>query len=322
MKIGIVGAGNMGSLHASLFKNRSDVEFVGITDIDQARCIKFCETYGGKPFNDVKDMIQAGAEIVFVTVPNTMHKAVILDSLKEGAIVFGEKPFVTNIKDADEIMTELGDAQNRLYVGFNRRFAPVYAKAKQLVSQGFQVYSGNVIMNDGDMTSPPWVTNTALTGGFLYDTTIHMFDMVRYLVGEIAEVRTIAQQCLYPLQDNFSFIFTTTTGQSIVMSSNGHASWAWPSERFQLWGDHATIVTDELDKVTHCGSHESTLDITDVKNMDRNLKWGYVQMHEDFLGSVKAKKPFSVTAEDAYKSVQITDACYLSASQGGKAIIL
>ncbi|SDP09580.1 myo-inositol 2-dehydrogenase / D-chiro-inositol 1-dehydrogenase [Paenibacillus sp. yr247] len=323
MKIGVVGAGNMGGLHVSLFKNRTDVEFVGVTDIDLDRCNKFSEIHGGKAYKNVQEMIQTGgAEIVFVTIPNTKHKQVILDGLREGAVVFGEKPFVTSIADADEIMTELAGKQNRLYNGFNRRFAPVYAKAKELVQQGFQVRSANIIMNDGDMTSPPWVTNTALTGGFLYDTTIHMFDMVRFLVGEIAEVRCIAQQCHYPLQDNFSFIFTTTSGQSIVMSSNGHASWAYPSERIQLWGDHATIVTEELDNVMHCGSNKSTLEITDVKNLDRNMKWGYAQMHEDFLGAIAANQPFSITPEDAYKSVLITESCYISAANGGKAIQL
>jgi myo-inositol 2-dehydrogenase/D-chiro-inositol 1-dehydrogenase len=320
MKIGVVGAGNMGKLHASLFGERSDVEFIGVTDIDLDRCRQLCDSYGGKPFTDVKEMVQAGAEIVFVTVPNTKHKPIILDGLREGALVFSEKPFVTSLKDADEIMTELGGRKDRLYLGFNRRFAPVYAKAKDYINQGFEVHSGNIIMNDGDMLTPPWVVNTEMTGGFLYDTTIHMFDMVRYLVGEVAEVRCIAQQCRYPLQDNFSIVFTTNKGQSVVMSTNGHASWAWPSERIQLWGDHATIVTEELDRVTHCGSRQSTLDATDVKNLERNRKWGYAQMHEDFLGAVKAKRPFSITADDAYRSVLITEACYESAQAGGKTI--
>ncbi|SEO62743.1 Gfo/Idh/MocA family protein [Paenibacillus sp. OV219] len=321
MKIGVVGAGNMGGLHTSLLKNRQDVEFVGVTDIDLERCTKFCDIHGGRAYRNVQEMIQSGgAEIVFVTVPNTKHKQVIIDGLREGAIVFGEKPFVTSLADADEIMTELAGTENRLYVGFNRRFAPVYARAKDWIRQGFEVQSANFIMNDGDMTSPPWVINTALTGGFLYDTTIHMFDMIRFLIGEIAEVQCIAQQSYYPLQDNFSFIFTTKNGKSIVMSSNGHASWAYPSERVQLWGNHATIVTEELDKVLHCGSNQATLDITDVKNLERNQKWGYAQMHEDFLGAIASNKPFSVTPEDGYKSVLITEACYQSAAQGGKAV--
>ncbi|MFP5111658.1 Gfo/Idh/MocA family protein [Bacillaceae bacterium C204] len=322
MKIGIVGAGNMGSLHALLLKNRPDVEFMGVTDIDLDRCKLFCETHGGKVYRSVAEMVQAGTEVVFVTIPNTKHKEVVVSALKEGAIVFCEKPFVTDMRDADEIMSVLGGQENRVYVGFNRRFAPVYAESKKLINNGFKVFSGNIIMNDGDMTSPPWVTNVELTGGFLYDSTIHMFDMVRYLIGEIREVSCVAQQCLYPLQDNFSCMFRTEGGQSLVLSTNGHASWTWPSERIQLWGDHGTIVTEELDLVTECGPFKPEQQTTNVRNLDRNLKWGYVQMHQDFLDSVKNKTPFSVTAEDGYKSVLITDACYRSASEGGKIIYL
>ncbi|MFF2875109.1 Gfo/Idh/MocA family protein [Gottfriedia sp. NPDC057991] len=320
MKIGIVGAGNMGNLHASLLKTRSDVEFMGVTDIDYERCKSFCETHGGRAFRSVAEMVQAGTEVVFVTIPNTKHKEAVVSALKEGATVFCEKPFVTSLQDADEIMNVLGDDENRLYVGFNRRFAPVYAETKQIIQNGFKIYSGNIIMNDGDMTSPPWVTNVELTGGFLYDSTIHMFDMVRYLMGEIREVRCVSQQCLYPLHDNFSCMFTTEEGQSIVLSTNGHASWTWPSERIQLWGDHGTIITEELDLVTECGPLKQEQQTKNVRGIDRNLKWGYVQMHKDFLDSVKHKTTFSVSANDAYRSVLITDACYRSASEGGKLI--
>ncbi len=322
MKVGIVGAGNMGALHANLLQNRSGVEFLGFADVDIDRAILRTNQFGGKVYQSVSEMLDSVPDVVFVTIPNTKHVDIVVECLRNKVKVFCEKPLVTSLKDAEKIMDVVGENQDLLYVGFNRRFAPVYAKAKKIIESGFQVFSGNIIMNDGDMTNPPWVTNVELTGGFLYDTTIHMFDMIRYLVGEIVEVRSIGNKCVYPIQDNFSMEFTTSSGQTVVLSSNGHASWLWPTERIQLWGNHATIVTDELDAVTYCVSDQKAVETINVKNFDKNLKWGYVQMHEDFFSSIFEGKEPNVKAVDGYKSILIADACYRSVANRGQVISL
>ncbi|MCL6443681.1 MAG: Gfo/Idh/MocA family oxidoreductase [Alicyclobacillus sp.] len=322
VRVGIVGAGSMGSLHAKLLRERSDVELIGFADVDAERALARAKEFGGRAYTSPVQLVEAGAEAVFVAVPNTKHTDILIQCLEAGVRVFCEKPMVTSLKDAERVMAVVGDREDQLYIGFNRRFACVYAHAKETVRNGFRVFSGNFIMNDGDMTNPPWVTNIELTGGFLYDTTIHMFDMVRYLVGEVVEVRTTARSCVYPLADDFSIELTTSEGQSILLSSNGHASWLWPSERVQLWGDHETIVTEELDTVTYFRSGERAAETVSFRHLDRERKWGYYQMHNDFFASFLTNAPPSIRATDGYHAVRIADACYRSASLGGKAIRL
>ena len=70
-------------------------------------------------------------------------------------------------------------------VGHNRRFAPVYAELKQMLSSTHQPHSAHVKMNRGELLNPEWVGDPKITGGFLYETTIHMFDMLRFLFGEV-----------------------------------------------------------------------------------------------------------------------------------------
>ena len=70
-------------------------------------------------------------------------------------------------------------------VGHNRRFAPVYTTLKRLLTESHLPHSAHVKMNRGELLQPEWVGDPQITGGFLYETTIHMFDMMRFLFGEV-----------------------------------------------------------------------------------------------------------------------------------------
>ena len=91
----------------------------------------------------------------------------------------------------------------------------------------------------------------SITGGFLYESTIHLLDMMRWLLGEIVEVECRARASVYSELDDFVMLFTCASGQYCAFSSCAHASWAFPFERVELYGDHAQIVTEEMEKVTY-----------------------------------------------------------------------
>ena len=46
------------------------------------------------------------------------------------------------------------------------------------IEAGFQPYLANAKQNDGDWLTPAWITNLALTGGFLYESSVHLLDML------------------------------------------------------------------------------------------------------------------------------------------------
>src|SRR5207244_1290006 len=71
-------------------------------------------------------------------------------------------------------------------LGFNRRGAAASAFVHDLSARGERRPAmAHVKMNRGELQTPPWVSTTSLTGGFLYESTIHLLDMCRYLLGEI-----------------------------------------------------------------------------------------------------------------------------------------
>ncbi len=194
----------------------------------------------------------------------------------------------TTRREARQILEATRTSRARYQVGHNRRFAPAYTLAKQTIRAGFVPTSTNIKMNRGELINPPWVADTRLTGGFLYESTIHLLDMMRWLMGEIVEVECRARANVYNECDDFVMLFTCASGQHCAFSSCAHASWAFPFERVELYGDHAQIVTEEMEKVTYASGLGQPIVQHDFFPLSIPDKWGYREADTLFVDAILA----------------------------------
>src|SRR5215831_17685172 len=168
LTLGIIGAGHMGTLHAQNLMADERVHLVGVADVDQDRAELLARLVKGRTFPSVEALLDSGVEAVYVCTPNTLHTEAVLAALQHHVHVFSEKPMATTLREARQIL-EATRASRALYqIGHNRRFAPAYTFAKRKILEGSAPTSANVKMNRGELKHPPWVSDTHLTGGFLY----------------------------------------------------------------------------------------------------------------------------------------------------------
>ncbi len=160
--------------------------------------------------------------------------------------VFCEKPFSIGLPDAKKLLEIAENSKSVFQVGHNRRYAPVYAKLKELLNED-KAHSAHIKMNRGELLNPVWTGDVNVTGGFLYETTIHLFDMMRFQFGEIAELVAYGSQHEYPELDEFSIIFKFKNGFHCTFASSSDASWHFPFERIEVFCHHRTILTQEME---------------------------------------------------------------------------
>jgi myo-inositol 2-dehydrogenase/D-chiro-inositol 1-dehydrogenase len=177
-------------------------------------------------------------------------------------------------------------------------------------------------MNRGELNNPPWVADTRLTGGFLYESTVHLLDIMRWLLGEIVEVECRARASVYSELDDFVMLFTCASGQHCAFSSCAHTSWAFPFERVELYGGHAQLVTEEMEKVSYASGLGQPIVQHDFFQLDIPNKWGYREEDTCFIDAILAGTIPPVTAEDGYRAVELVEACYLSAQHSGERLRL
>jgi myo-inositol 2-dehydrogenase/D-chiro-inositol 1-dehydrogenase len=322
LTLGIIGAGHMGTLHAQNLLADGRTRIVGVTDVVQERAEALARRCQGQTFPSAAALLDAGVKAVYVCTPNTLHTEAVLAALQRHVHVFSEKPMATTLRQARQILEATRTTHAVYQVGHNRRFAPVYKFAKQKILAGFGPTSANIKMNRGELQQPPWVADTRITGGFLYESTIHLLDMLRWLLGEVVEVECRAQATVYNDLDDFVMLFTLASGRHCVFSSCAHATWAFPFERLELYGKHAQLVTAEMERVTYAPGLGQALVRHDFSPLSLPDKWGYGEEDRLFVDAILAGTPPPVTAEDGYKAVELVEACYLSAQHNGERVCL
>jgi len=320
IRVGLVGAGTMGRRHLSVLAADPRVTIAGVADGAAAVAREAAESVGARPCATLAALAELGIDAVFITLPNVYHAALVCEAFDRGLHVFSEKPMAITLADARRVAARAKGSGRVYQMGFNRRWSPAYRFLKRQIDAGFVPMSANVKMNDGDMLTPSWYTNVAVCGGFMYDTAIHLVDMVAWLIGPVESVSALGRRSCYPDYDDIAMLLRCPGGRPVAFTTCGHASWAAPQERVELYGDHALAVSEDLDRVrvtTREQPHAPWQQLPSAGELDL---WGYVDEDRAFIDACLGHGPPPVTAADAFHSVAVLDAAYASIERGGAVV--
>ena len=315
IKIGIIGAGYIGGVHASVLARDERVRLAAVHDAVEERAQALARSTGAVVSRSGEELIET-CDAVYITTPNTKHTALAIRAAAAGKHVFCEKPMATNLADAQKVLDAAETSDAVFQVGHNRRFAPVYAALRQMLNEEAAPHSAHVKMNRGELINPEWVGDPQVTGGFLYETTIHMFDMMRYLFGEVSQLVALGSTHEYPETDDFSVLLGFESGLHATLCSSADASWLFPFERVEVFCHHRTIATREMETLVASEGMEGKRVTLSMHQLSKEEKWGYLQEDKAFVDSIINNAPAIVTALDGYKSVELVDACYRAVKTG------
>jgi len=314
VRIGIVGTGYIGNVHGRIYLRDERTEVSALFDIVPERAERTAKTIGGKVYSSREELLN-NCDAVLVCAPNRTHKEIALHALAEGKHVFCEKPFSIGVSDAGELRHAANASSTVFQVGHNRRFAPVYSTLKQILTED-RPHSAHIKMNRGELKNPAWTGDVNVTGGFLYETTIHLFDMMRFQFGEIEELTAYGSQHEYPEIDEFSIIFRFANGFHCTFASSSDASWHFPFERIEVFCHHRTIMTEEMERLLDSRGMDANFETVSFHMTEKEEKWGYVQEDQAFIDAILNGTPPPVTADDGFHSVQLVESVYQSIRGG------
>jgi myo-inositol 2-dehydrogenase / D-chiro-inositol 1-dehydrogenase len=308
-RVGFVGAGFIANVHAGILAADSRVRVTAVFDPDEQHASLFALRHGATAVPSLDDLL-GEIDALYICSPNALHAATALRALEAGLHVFSEKPMATSLADADGVLAAARTAPGVYQAGFNRRFAGVYLALKRRIHEGLTPASALLKMNRGELQRPAWTGDPAISGGFLYETPVHMLDMARHLFGEPADVVVRARSTVYEQLDDFSMLLTFASGMSATLTASAHATWLFPFERVEVYGDHAIAATEEMERITFAsgiGQPSQTLDFAQQPFEER---WGYVEEDRRFVDAICGVGAPAVTAEDARSTTALVDRCY------------
>lgn len=225
MKVGIIGAGRIGKVHAkniSMFVPEMEIKTIADPFMNE-QTEAFAKSCGipntTKDANDILNDPEIDA--VLICSSTDTHSKYIIEAAHAGKNIFCEKPIDYDLEKVHAAINAAKEAGVKLQIGFCRRFDHNHRAVYDMVRDG-KVGKVNIIKISSRDPEPPPVSYVKVSGGIFYDMMIHDFDMVRYVTGsEAVEISAVGSCLVNPNLQEESGIPDVDTAVVTMKMANG-----------------------------------------------------------------------------------------------------
>jgi predicted dehydrogenase/threonine dehydrogenase-like Zn-dependent dehydrogenase len=256
--VGLIGAGAFarGVLVPAL-KSAGLGRLVSVASASGLSAVRLAERAG---FEQVAPSAQAviddpAVTVVVIATPHESHAALASAALRAGKHVLCEKPLALSEVELDDVEEAWQSSQCRLWVDFNRRFAPAVIQARRHLTAAGSPVVITYRVNAGPISPAHWYSDRR-QGGRLLGEVCHFVDTCAALAGEpTAEVLAVTGRAGEAQSGNdlaLALRFDDGSLATITYASGGHGS--TPKERVEILGGGHTLVIDDFRSLTFDGA--------------------------------------------------------------------
>ena len=300
LRIGVIGAGIMGSNHARVLAGLPDTTLVGIVDPLPEHRARAIELVGCRAFASLDELIAEGIDAVTIAAPTHLHHEIALACIAHNIHVLVEKPIASSVEEGQAIVAAAERAGVTLMVGHVERFNPAVAAVKQAIS-GEDILS-IAITRVGPF--PPRMSNV----GVVIDLAVHDIDLIRWFTeSDIVEVQPQLSSAIAEREDIALLQFRTASGVLAHINTN----WLTPFKaRNVTVATRGKYVMGDLltRQVTECFGFKS-----DGSYSMRHLPVGHDEPLRAeliaFLHAVRTQSQPAVTGDEGVASLEIAIRC-------------
>lgn len=325
IKIGIIGAGRIGKIHADNLLRLPQVEIVAISDLfASAELEAWAAERGIATVTKDSAALIADPEInaIFICSSTDTHVPLIKQAAQAGKHIFCEKPVSMTLSQTEEAVEAVQKAGVKLQIGFNRRFDHNFKRIREHVEQG-TIGETHIVKITSRDPNPPHKDYIKVSGGIFMDMMIHDFDMARFLAGsEVEEVFAQGNVLIDPI---FAECDDLDTAIVTLRFQNG-ALGVIDNSRQAVYGyDQRVEVFGSKGSAAATNDHPNTAEISTAEGIvrDKPLHFflerynaAYVEETELFIEALLQDKKVKVDGNDALQAERIAKAAKLSVKLG------
>jgi predicted dehydrogenase len=335
-RIGIVGAGLIAGFHAEAVKSLENATLAGVCGTNTGKAKKLADKYGCKLFENQSAMLGSGeVDLVIIATPSGAHMEPTIEAAENGKHVLCEKPLDISLERIDKMIEAHQKAGTWLGGIFNFRFDETTEIIKKAVLENrFGVLTSAMVAvpwwrSDGYYEG--WHGTWDLDGGgALMNQSIHMIDLLQYMMGPVEQVAAFISKTGHPQ------IETEDTGVAVLKFKNKAlgliygttASWPGQNRRMEITGTKGSVVlvenrlqTWEFDKMTKededlikkYRGQTGSFGVADPAAMTYH---NHAKNIAAFIKSIEEKRQFEIDGTEARKAVALILDIYRSAKTG------
>jgi virulence factor len=251
----------------------------------------------GPGFPSVEALLaHARPDAALVLTPKQFHHAGVRALLQAGVDVFCEKPLTMRLPEAEEVVRLAAERSRVLMVGFNRRYAPVYERARE-------TFADRPPEACLAMKNRPGTEYRAT-----FENAIHMVDLLRWFCGEAVEVHGVAQWSDPYRETSAAATLRFDSGAVACLLANRSTShWV---ERLEAFGHGRSAVVDAPDRVAV--GRDGRAEVTEMTSLHMGWaqvvdKMGFRPELAHFVECVRTRRPPRTSGADATRTQALMD---------------
>jgi predicted dehydrogenase len=189
LKVGVIGAGSISTLHLNSYQNNTQVELTAICDLNEQRAREKAKQYQiAEVYTDYNELLKnADIDSVSICTWNNSHAEIAIAALNAGKNVLVEKPLCKTVEEALKVEEAVQKNKKVLQVGFVRRYANNTRVLKNFMDAGElgEIYYAKASCLRRLGNPGGWFSDVERSGGGpLIDLGVHIIDLSWYLMGK------------------------------------------------------------------------------------------------------------------------------------------
>jgi myo-inositol 2-dehydrogenase / D-chiro-inositol 1-dehydrogenase len=199
IRVGVIGTGRIGRLHAQLLTGEvSGLRLVAVSDVNPDAAAACAARFDTEAVTPEAVLTRGDVDAVAICSSTDTHAELSMRAAKAGKAIFCEKPLSLDLAEVDDVLAAVAAAGVPFMVGFNRRFDPAHQAVRDAATEG-QLGTLHLVRITSRDPAPPPLEYVRVSGGIFLDMTIHDFDMARYVTGqEVIEVYARGEVRVHP----------------------------------------------------------------------------------------------------------------------------
>ena len=247
----LMGAGRIGKMHAANITLNPRCNLSYVYDVNKDFAHQVAEDNNAKVASSPEEAINnSDVDVVFIASATPTHVEFITMGAKAGKAVFCEKPIDLDINKVNECRENIKDTNVPIQIGFNRRFDNSHNKLQKARKSG-EIGNLEMIIISSRDPEPPGIDYLKAAGGFFRDTTIHDFDLARFILGDdpIKQVSAFGSQLISEEvkavndQDTAMFILKSNKNVLIHINNSRRAVYGY-DQRVEIFGSKGMMISN------------------------------------------------------------------------------
>lgn len=327
MRVGLIGAGRIGTLHAGVLKGIEAVDDLLVADALPDRAKQLATDVGAQYVEDPNKLFDSVDAVVIASSTET-HAPYLVQAAQKRLPAFCEKPISMDLASTDEAVAAVSDTGIMVQMGFMRRFDAGYLAAHQLIAAG-GLGKVMLVMAQTHDCEPPTPEYVAVSGGIYADMLIHEFDILRFVTGqEVVEVSATGSSYGLPMFAEYDDVATAAVtahldGGALAVITGVRVDPHGYDVRMEVFGTDDSVAIG-LDPHTPIRTLDPGLGLPqDPVTTGWLERFGSAYRAEmvAFVENVAECRPSPCTVDDARAALVVAEACRRSRRIGTPVLV-